>query len=333
MAANFRTFIIANPTSGAGAVKREWDVIERMLRATLPEYDVAFTKGPGHATLLAREALRAGWEMVVAVGGDGTLNEVINGFYEKPEVEARYTLEPSGWITNHGTPLAPINPDAVFGLVPMGTGGDFRRTIGLMGGWREAIEALRGDHTRPIDIGQVAYMGHEDALETRLFLNIASAGLSGDVDAAVNNTSKRLGGRTSFLVGTLKAWTGWRNVNVELKLNDVEEIRERLVTLVVANGAYFGGGMWIAPGASIFDGTFQLVVIGDMNKRAAIRSFSKVYSGTHLDGDKVWRRNITQLVARPAMPNERVLLDLDGEQPGRLPAHWSVHPGAVRLKI
>ncbi|MEM1348992.1 MAG: diacylglycerol kinase family protein [Myxococcota bacterium] len=333
MAANLRTFIIANPTSGAGAVKREWDVIERMLRATLPEYDVAFTKGPGHATLLAREALRAGWEMVVAVGGDGTLNEVVNGFFEKQHVEARYTLEPSGWISAHGSAPQPINPDAVFGLVPMGTGGDFRRTIGLMGGWREAVEALRGDHTRPIDIGQVAYVGQDDDLEARLFLNIASAGLSGDVDDAVNKTSKRFGGRASFLLGTLRAWTGWRNVNIELKLNDVEEIRERLITFVVANGAYFGGGMWVAPGASIFDGAFQLVVIGDMSKRDALRSFSKIYSGTHLDDEKVWRRKVTQLAARPSMPNERVLLDLDGEQPGRLPAHWSIHPGVVRLKI
>lgn len=333
MASNLRTFIVANPTSGAGSVDREWDVIERQLKNTLGEYDVAFTKGPGHATLLTREALRAGWEMVVAVGGDGTLNEVVNGFFERPEPKDHYQLQAEGWLHWRGTAPEPINKDAVLGMIPMGTGGDFRRTVGLMGGWREAVGALKGDNTRTIDVGQVGFIGHEGKIETCFFINIAGGGLSGAVDDVVNKSSKRLGGTVSFALAAFKAFSRYSNPEIELRMDEVDEVRQRITTFVAANGQYFGGGMWIAPGASITDGQLQVVTLGDLGKIEAVPTLARVYSGTHLGDEKVWRRQAKIISARCLDRGAHVLLDIDGEQPGRLPATFHVHSRAIQLKI
>ena len=142
---SYRTFVIANPESGNGAVRRDWSRVERLLRTRISELEIAFTEGPGHATMLAREALRAGWEMVVAVGGDGTVNEVVNGFFERPNFRTEFELD-DGWIRRKADwKPVPINPDAVFGFIPMGTGGDFRRTVGAMGSVDETVKLIGGE--------------------------------------------------------------------------------------------------------------------------------------------------------------------------------------------
>ena len=122
MAAHFSTFVVANPAAGAGSVARQWPLIERLLRDRIPELEYAFTEGPGHGTLLAREALHAGWEMVVAVGGDGTLNEVVNGFREQPDPHDCYALDEQGWINRLGPAPQVLSDRAVLGIVPLGTG-------------------------------------------------------------------------------------------------------------------------------------------------------------------------------------------------------------------
>jgi len=327
-----RTFFIANPTSGAGTVKREWDVIERHLKNTLTEYDVAFTKGPEHATFLAREALRAGWEMVVAVGGDGTINEVTNGFFEQPDPRSHYKLAPDGWMQWRGEELEPINPDAVLGVIPLGTGGDFRRTMGMMGGWQEALAALSSDSTRTIDLGRVGYIDHNGQLDTRVFINIASGGFSGDVDDMMNRSSKRLGGTLGFATATLRSLVKWRNVEVDIRIDDLEETRKKVNMFIAANGQFFGGGMWIAPGSSLTDGQLQLVTLGDVSKLDLVSTLPRVYSGTHLSHDKVSRDKAHQVAVRAVDRAQEVLLDVDGEQPGKLPAVFHVMPGAIKLK-
>lgn len=333
MSINFRTFVIANPRAGNGTVKEEWPLVERLFRATLPEFDFAFTEGPAHATLLAREALRAGWEMIVSVGGDGTLNEVVNGFFEKPDPAKSYSLEADGWLTRKNLELTPINPDAVLGHVPMGTGGDFRRSVGFMGGLSETIEHLAGRDTRPVDIGQVGYLDHKDNIASRYFINIASAGFSGKVDHFANTFWKGMGGRASFMLASARAFALWKNVEFEVRLDETVEFRDKMLNLVVANGEFFGGGMWIAPGAELDDGRFQVVVMGDISKTEALAIIKDIYRGRHLGHRKVFRRRARQIAARVTQPGAVSLLDLDGEQPGKLPAIWNIHPNGIRLKI
>lgn len=331
-AVNYRTFVIANPAAAAGAVEDDWPLIERLLRANLPELDYAFTQGPGHATLLAREALRADWEMIVSVGGDGTLNEVVNGFFESPRPQERFARDDDWIVARDGTP-EPINPDAVLGHLPHGTGGDFRRTLGLMGGISEAVQHLRGRHTRTIDVGEMGYIDHRGHLASRYFINIACAGISGLVDHYVNSSWKGLGGTTSFVLGTFRAFLKWHNAEVEIRLDETTEIRDRIVNLVAANGEYFGAGMWIAPGAEVDDGQFEVVMMGDMSKPEMCAILPRIYRGTHLGSTKVTRQRAQTIAARPVDTDRPVLLDADGEQPGKLPALWRLHPGAIQFKV
>lgn len=333
MPLNYRTFVIANPKAGAGAVEEEWGLIERLLRARIPELDYAFTEGPGHATLLAREALRSGWEMIVAVGGDGTLNEVVNGFFDKPDVDELYAIDDHGWMTRQrdGAPQ-PINENAVLGVLPLGTGGDFRRTIGLMGGHSETVEHLSGQHVREVDLGEVGFIDDDGCIATRYFINIASAGFSGAVDRVANNSWKGLGGKTSFLVATARAFARYKNVEVELRLDDTVEIDGKMNNIVIANGEFFGGGMWIAPGAELDDGQFQVVLMGDLKRREIARLVFDIYQGKHLQNKKIFRRRASRVSAR-ATDGGVAMLDIDGEAPGRLPALWTNHHCALRLKL
>jgi diacylglycerol kinase family enzyme len=333
MARDYRTFVVANPKAASSKVEKEWEVIERHLRNTLDEFDVAFTSGPGHATLLTREALKAGWEMVVAIGGDGTLNEVVNGFVDKIDAPSLYTKDSTGWLTRHDDTLDLINPDAVLGLIPIGTGGDFRRTLGWMGTWKDAVEHLGGRDSMDIDLGQLGYVNHEGELEGRLFLNIASAGISGDVDARVNKAWKGLGGQASFIYGLLASFTKWNNAGVVMKIDGEEQIEESVLNVIMANGQYFGGGMWAAPSARIDDGLFDMVVMGDIPKLKAIRELTKIYKGTHVKADQVWQRTVRSLDIRANSPRDTVLLDVDGEQPGMLPASWNMQPGKIHFKV
>lgn len=333
MSLNFRTFVIANPKAGAGAVEEEWGLMERLLRARLPELDYAFTEGPGHATLMAREALRAGWEQIVAVGGDGTLNEVVNGFFDKPDIDELYTIDDDGWMTRKrdGMP-EPINENAVLGVLPLGTGGDFRRTIGLMGGHSETIEHLSGQHVREIDIGEVGFVDDSGDIATRYFVNIASAGFSGAVDRIANASWKGLGAKPSFLWATARAFARYKNIDVELRLDDTVGIEGKMNNLVVANGEFFGGGMWIAPGAELDDGQFQVVLMGDLKRREIAGLVFDIYQGKHLQNKKISRRRASRIAAR-STDGELAMLDIDGEAPGKLPALWTNHHCCLRLKL
>lgn len=333
MSLNFRTFVIANPRAGAGAVEQDWDLIERLLRARLPEFDYAFTEGPEHATLLAREALRSGWEMIVALGGDGTLNEVANGFFEKPDIARLYDIDDAGWMTRKrdGAPK-PLNPDAVLGMLPLGTGGDFRRSIGFMGGHNETVEHLSGQHTRQIDLGEVGFVDTSGELAVRYFVNIASVGFSGAVDRVVNKSWKGFGGRTSYMLATARAFASYKNINVKLRLDDTQEFEGRMNNVVVANGEFFGGGMWIAPGAELDDGQFQVVVMGDLTRRELAGLVFDIYQGKHLEHPKIFRRRAQRVSVRP-LDSTAGLLDIDGEAPGKLPAIWTNHHKTLRLKL
>ena len=327
----FRTFVVANPKAGAGQVEREWEQIARLLRAQLPEFDFAFTEGPNHATLLAREALRNGWEMVVAIGGDGTMNEVANGFFEKVDPGEHFERD-DGWIRRTRVDLQPINSDAIFGMVPMGTGGDFRRSAGLMGTFQENIERLGTKDTRPCDVGQIVHLDHDGKLTSRYFVNIASAGFSGEVDRAVNNMWKGLGGGLSFRIASASAWLAWKNQPIDTRVDDTEEFSGKYFMVCVANGEYFGGGMWVAPGALIDDGKLQVVFLPDLSKWESATLISKIYEGKHLGIDGVFRRD-AHTVSMRAPGGRSVLIDLDGEQPGRLPAFYAVHEHALTLKV
>lgn len=192
-----KTFFVVNPKSANGATGRRWGELAATIARTLSDFGVEFTHGPMDAVAITRQALKAGYECVVAVGGDGTINEVINGFFENDQA---------------------LNPNAALGVLPRGTGGDFRRTFAWDTDFDAAVRRLKSPDTRPFDVGRLRCQGHDGAPATRYFANVCSFGVSGKVDEQVNASSKVLGGRASFLWGSLKSLVGWRGSVSESQL-------------------------------------------------------------------------------------------------------------------
>lgn len=257
----------------------------------------AFTEAAGDAVRIVREAIAAGAERIVAVGGDGTVNECVNGF-------------------------APGCP-AQLGVFPAGTGGDLARSIGL--------SKTTGDCTeRLVDLGRVTCSGRNGGQVVRTFLNIASMGSSGLIVDKVNATSKRFGAKASFVFGTLKGLAQYENQRVRVSVDG--EVAAEVVanTVAVANGRYFGGGMKIAPDARLDDGLLDVVVIGDIGMAFFVRYSGRLYAGTHTTMPEVLVFKGKQVVVEP-LGTDAMLLETDGEQPGQGPATFEVLPKALRL--
>jgi YegS/Rv2252/BmrU family lipid kinase len=304
--------LVVNPQSSGGALGKRWHDVARVLRRHVAFEEVR-TGGPGDATELTRKALKEGAERVVAMGGDGTINEVVNGFFEDG---------------------APIATDAAMGIIPFGTGGDFRKTVHLPKDLDRAGEILARGRTRRIDVGSIELTRRGGGREHRIFANIASFGISGMVDRLVNESSKALGGTLTFAIATARAGLKYDNRRVRLVFDEREEspVEMTINSVAVANGRYFGGGMKIAPGAELDDGLFDVVALGDLGIKDFLRHGAKLYNGTHLGLDKVSHRRARVVRAEP-LDSEDVELDVDGETPGILPATFRIIPDALSLVV
>lgn len=304
-----RTFFVVNPKSANGATGKRWGELAATIARSLSDFGVEFTRGPMDAVGITRNALKAGYECVVAVGGDGTINEVTNGFFEDGRV---------------------LNATAALGVLPRGTGGDFRRTFEWDTDFDAAVQRLKTPDTRPFDVGRLEYRTSTGATATRYFANVCSFGVSGRVDEQVNATSKALGGRASFLWASLKSLVGWRDQVVRVSFDGGVPESVAITTLAAANGRYFGGGMMVAPEADVSDGLLDVTIWSGYGLSDFVVRNAGVYSGAHVrwKGTRTLRcRELT------ATSEERVLLDCDGEQPGQLPCTITLLAGAIRLKV
>ncbi len=310
--------LVVNPHAGAGRAERRLPALERAMKARALQYRVALTARSGDATTIVRDALKAGAAGIAVVGGDGTLNEATNGFFE-----------PDGAL---------VETKAWFGPISCGTGGDFRKTLaatnaGSSDAAMEAlVERLITSEVRPIDAGWLEFVGNDGAKTGRAFLNIASFGLGGLVDRLVNESPKWMGGTGAFLVGALRGAARYRNQRVRIAVDGELPRETAIANLAVANGRFFGGGMQIAPRAELDDGLFDVVGLEDVDFVAQLRLAPHLYAGTLLGRKGVTYTRGRVVVAEPVSPSEHVLLDVDGEAPGRLPARFTLRAGALRLR-
>lgn len=317
---SLRTKVIVNPASGGGATGRNWARLRHGLDEHLGSWDEVFTKAPLHATQLARTAVADGYDQLVVVGGDGTLNEAVNGLFAADE--------------EFGIGERPIRPDLRFATVRRGTGGDFARLLDLPGRGKKVFAHLGSDRTASLDLGLCTFVGTDGRRRRRAFANVASFGLSGLVDVKVNQGAKRFGA-LSFFGSTLAALLEYRRVTVRVEVDRQLQYEGPLVLGAVANGAYFGGGMRIAPDARYDDGQFEVVLLVSAGGREVIR-FSDIYSGRHTRWPtaRVARgRLIEASIAGEGGDKASCLLDLDGEQPGGLNARFELLEGAVQLVL
>ena len=250
--------------------------------------------------------------MVVAMGGDGTVSEVVNGFFRDRE---------------------PVNEEAVLGILPFGTGGDLVRSLNLPTRLSAAAAALKGRDLRVVDVGVLDCDDECGRGQTLHFINVASFGIGGLVDTLVNESPKVLGGTLSFMLGTLRAAAVYENCPLKLELDGEREIHLTALNVAVANGQFFGGGMHIAPWARLDDGLFDVVALGDFSPWELVTRGHRIYRGTHLGHPKVRFDRARHIRAMPVDPNREVLLDVDGETPGRLPASFEVIPKSLRIKV
>ncbi|MGA9520996.1 MAG: diacylglycerol kinase family protein [Myxococcaceae bacterium] len=305
-----KTFLVVNPSSANGQTGRRWAEISAKISRKFGVFDHAFTEKPMDASRLTTNALMDGYECVAAVGGDGTINEVANGF-----------------MKDGGA----INPKATLAVIPRGTGGDFRRTFGWDAELESALTRLSSPETRPLDVGRVEYLSNRGTPEERYFVNICSFGASGLVDREVNARSKAWGGRFSFLLGSVRALTQYRDCKVTLFVDDKPPEQVDVTTLAIANGRYFGGGMMVAPEADPHDGRFDVTLWTGYGLTDFIVKSRAIYDGTHVTFPGTRTLKCREIRAECESDRE-VLLDIDGEQPGRLPCRISLLPSAIRLK-
>lgn len=306
-ARSLRTMFVVNPTAAAGATRSRWQVIEAEARRHLNDYEVVMTRHGGHATTLTRGALQAGFQQVVAVGGDGTINEVVNGFFAEGE---------------------PIAPQAVFAIIAQGTGCDFVKTLYPDDDLPRACARLAGHATRLVDVGHVRCRDYEGNTVQRVFINVLSFGIGGEV-ARRMGCSKLLGGRLGYKLVSARTLLTYRDRHVRVRTDDGAWQKLAITHFAVANARYHGGGMMVAPTASLGDGLFQITCWQGFGLLDFLLRQHKLYDGSHVDlngctqyqGSKLW-----------AESEQRVLIEIDGEPVGELPLAVQILPAALRVK-
>jgi YegS/Rv2252/BmrU family lipid kinase len=294
---------LVNPAAENGSTGRRWPELARRAASVGLRGDALFSERPGQLGELARTAADGGASLLVAVGGDGTVNEIAQGLAGRDGVE--------------------------LAVIPRGTGWDFVRTYGIPRRLEQAAAVAVEGRTRTVDLGRARFHTWAGGEAGSYFANIASAGMSGAIAQRANDTSKALGGKISYLWATLAVFSRWSNDEVRLTV-DGEARSGRMHDVVVANGRYFGGGMMICPEAEPDDGLFDVLTIGDLTKRDLLTTLPKTYRGRHLPHPKaeLLRGAVVEIETDAPLP-----VELDGEQPGTTPVRFEIVPQALRVRV
>lgn len=307
--------VIVNPKSAGGSTETRWANIASDLAAHFGAFSVEFTRAAGDGIRLAEAGAKQGRKFIIACGGDGTVNEVANGILHS-------------------------NEDVELGVLPSGTGGDFRRTLGIPATASEAARGLKNGETRTIDAGRVTFLNDQDREVSRYFVGISSFGLSVSIIERVKKQTAldwipldALRGKAGFALSTLQEVLDLNYTTVRVRLDDKEEHLLNTINFCVANARYFGGGMKIAPDAQLNDGFFDVVNIGDIKTAKILLNAWKLYGGSHLSLDEVKHTRAKRVEIKPSRENQTVHIETDGELPGKLPAVYEIIPQALKVRV
>ena len=304
-----KTQVIVNPESNRGRTRGRWKEIKDALRSHLREFRYDFTEKPLQAIEISREAVRSGHELIIGVGGDGTMNEIANGFFTDRRL---------------------INPETALGIVPAGTGCDLTKSLGIPSRIDDALKVITHASSMAMDVGRVSFRETSGREAERLFLNVSDFGIGGEVVKRVNE--RRLQRKASSYVRCLvSAMANYRSRRIRIRVDGRDLPEDEYLIGAIANGRIFGKGMKIAPGASLDDGLFDLVLVKSMRFFEFCRHGWKIFLGTHLSHPKISLERGRSIEAY-AVDQGEVLLELDGEQLGTLPAKFEIVPRALQVK-
>ena len=301
-----RAKVIVNPAAGANSTHRKWPGIRSMLKQAGLSFDYQFTESRGHGIELARAAASDGYRYLLAVGGDGTIHEVANGILQTEN-----------------------SRETSMGIICTGTGSDFSRSIGVSHDYGLSCSSLADPRRILIDAGLVKYKKNGQSLQ-RYFVNYAGIGIDAEVVRATERFPKFFGGTIPYLTGLLFSFIGYRNKPVILRIGDQTQEKAKVLSVIVANGQYYGGGMHIAPQAKPDDNLFDMVIVGDLGKFDLIKTMPRVYKGTHLTHPKVRLEKDTCITIESS---RNFLLHADGELLGEGPVSFSLIPKGLCLAI
>jgi YegS/Rv2252/BmrU family lipid kinase len=302
--------VIVNPAAHKGGARRTWPAIQAELERRMGPFEPLFTAAPGHATDLARAALAGGARRIVAVGGDGTVNEALNGM-----------IDPAGRL---------VADDAVLCPVPNGTANELCRALGHLARPGLAFDAAASPDTRPIDMLRVRCAGFDGKPVDRFGYLIVALGLAATVSYRTSQSRwlKKLGGISYFLMSP-PVILGYRPRPIAITVDGVRQAPRRISTVMVGNTENGGGGMRLIPGAKFDDGVLDLIEMGDVAPFEMLtRVLPKVYSGDHVHHPQVSTGRGTSFRFESDV---ETLVDLDGETVGRLPLDVSVIANGFRV--
>lgn len=290
-----RIALIVNPVAGDGKCLRKLPEVEGLLTGAGIEYTILQTQSVGHAAFLAKQAAQDGFTTVVSMGGDGTLNEVVNGL---------------------------VGTDCVLGFIPAGSGNDFGRTFGLRSGdVGQACSVILGENVQEIDLGYT---------EGKYFLNVAGAGFDAEVGHMANVWGKKyFPGHLAYIASILRQLVRFTPREMHIKL-DGKMIATKAWLVAIGNARFFGGGMMIAPSAEVDDKLFDVCVIGATSKLELLKVLPKVFKGDHVHHNAVrcYRAAHVKLSS-----NSSMVTQADGEILGILPREFIISENRIKVLL
>lgn len=306
-----KVHIIVNPFSARGKTGKRWEFIKEIIRNYYHEFKYIFTEKPKQATQIARELLKEGFDLIIGVGGDGTLNEITNGFFQSNSNKA-------------------INDEAALGIIPSGTGSDFIRFMKIPRDLHKSVELIKNSSIKKIDVGQIHFMQENQKKSSQYFINVADFGLGAAVIKKMSAIPSIKRGPFSYYKGLLSTLKNYKSKWVKMIIDDQETIEGKFTIGAVANGRIFGGGMIIAPDAEPDDGFLDLVLVEDMKKLEIVKNTPLLYKGTIKKNPKVIIKKVKKIKIFSA---EDVQIEYDGELGKILPAEFEIVEKKINLRI